>query len=107
MSTVITWTISHLECYPQRDDLDDVVFNVHWRCSGVDGDHAASVYATCAVAEPEEEFTPYADLTEADVLAWIWSSGVDKDATEAAVEAQIANLKNPPTVSHPLPWSGQ
>jgi hypothetical protein len=38
------------------------------------------------------------------VLGWVWANGVDKDATEAAVEQQIANQKNPPIVSPPLPW---
>ncbi len=51
-----------------------------------------------------EAFTPYADLTQEQVLGWIWANGVDKDATEAAVEQQIENQKNPPIVSPKLPW---
>jgi hypothetical protein len=27
------------------------------------------------------------------------------DSTEAAVEAQLANLQNPPVVTPPLPWA--
>ncbi len=50
-------------------------------------------------------FTPYADLTQDQVLGWIWANGVDKDATEAAVAQQIANAKNPPVVSPALPWA--
>jgi hypothetical protein len=50
-------------------------------------------------------YTPYADLTQEQVLGWIWSSGVDKDATEAAVNNQLQNLINPPVVTLPLPWS--
>jgi hypothetical protein len=52
-----------------------------------------------------EAFTPYADLTQDQVLGWVWANGVDKDATEAAVEQQIANAKNPPVVSPALPWA--
>jgi hypothetical protein len=44
----------------------------------------------------------YDDLTEAQVLAWIWES-VDKDATEAAVQAKIDAQKNPVTATG-LPW---
>jgi hypothetical protein len=43
-------------------------------------------------------------LTKEQVLGWIWASGVDKDATEAAVAQQIENQKNPPIVYPPLPW---
>ena len=39
------------------------------------------------------------------VLGWVWANGVDKDATEAAVEGQIEAQKNPPIVAPPLPWS--
>jgi len=37
------------------------------------------------------------------VLDWCWANGVDKDATEAAVEAQIEALKNP-TEASGVPW---
>jgi hypothetical protein len=43
-------------------------------------------------------------LTKEQVLDWIWANGVDKEATETAVEQQIENQKNPPVVSPPLPW---
>jgi hypothetical protein len=43
-------------------------------------------------------------LTKDQVLGWIWANGVDKAATEAAVEGQIQNQINPPIVSPPLPW---
>jgi hypothetical protein len=46
---------------------------------------------------------PYADLTQETVLGWIWES-VDKDATEAAVAAQIEAQKHPVTATG-VPWS--
>lgn len=102
----IVWNISALNCYPQEDGKTDVVFCVHWQCNGTDGDYSASVYSTCSVTlNPEDPFTPYADLTQEQVLGWIWASGVDKDATEAAVEQQIEMQKNPPVVTPPLPWA--
>jgi hypothetical protein len=50
-------------------------------------------------------FIPYQDLTLDIVLGWIWANGVDKAATEAAVQTQIDNLINPPVITPPLPWS--
>jgi len=103
------WTVSAMDCKVSEDNLSDVVFNVHWRCSAteVDGDktYSASVYSTCSVPGPGTPFTPYASLTQEQVLGWIWANGVDKDATEAAVAQQIYLQKNPVTITPPLPWA--
>jgi hypothetical protein len=105
MSTTFNWTVTAMDCYPQADGRPDVVFNVHWTCSGVDDGCNGAVYATCQVPEPGATFTPYANLTQNQVLNWIWANGVDKTATEDAVQSQIDNAKNPPVVTPALPWS--
>jgi hypothetical protein len=105
MATTYTWQVSALNCYPTQDNLTDVVFNVHWQCVGTDGQYTASVYSTCSVPGPGNPFTPYANLTQDQVLNWIWANGVDKEATEANVAQQIQNQINPPVVTPPLPWS--
>ena len=92
----ITWTISQLD----RNTSDGFVTTAHWRCTGVDGDYSGSVYATASFTG--DLTTPYADLTEQQVLGWVWES-VDKDATEAAVAAQIEAQKNPVTAAG-TPW---
>lgn len=101
----ITWLIEAMDCKPQEGSLTDVVITAHWRCNGTDGTYSGTVYGTCGFSQPGEPFTPYADLTQDQVLGWCWSSGVDKDATEANVDQQIANQVNPPIVTPPLPWS--
>ena len=103
--TTITWTVTAMDCYPQEGGNTDVVFVVHWTCAGVDGTYNASIYSTCSVPAPEGTFTPYAQLTQSQVLGWIWANGVDQTATEAAVEQQIQNQINPPVVTPALPWS--
>lgn len=103
--TTFNWSVTAMNAYPQAQGQADVVFNVHWTCAGVDGDHTASVYSTCQVEFTGGTYTPYDQLTQDQVLGWIWSGGVDKDATQAAVEQQIQNLINPPVVTPPLPWS--
>lgn len=103
--TAINWTVTAMDCYPQEDGHTDVVFTVHWTCAGTDGTYNASVYSTCAIPAPTgSAFTPYADLTQNQVLGWVWANGVDKDATEAAVQSQIETAKNPPIVQPALPW---
>ena len=110
MTTTYTWTITAMDCYPEVDNEQDVVFCAHWTCSGeqiVGGEPlTSSVYSTQAVTvDPAEPFTPYAQLTQDQVLNWVWTSGVDKAVTEAAVAQQIQNLINPPVVTPPLPWA--
>jgi hypothetical protein len=103
--TTITWSISVLDCLPQSAEGADYVVTAHWQCNGVDGDYNGSVYSTCSFPVVEgTSFTPYASLTQDQVLGWVWANGVDKTATEAAVEGQIEAQKNPPIVSPPLPW---
>lgn len=103
--TTFTWTVTKLDCYPQADNETDVVFNIHWCCTGTDGTYNGNVYSTCSVPAPTGTFTPYADLTQDMVLGWIWANGVDKDSAEAAVQAQIDAQINPPVVSPALPWN--
>lgn len=93
----IKWSIVNME----RDMANGFVRVGHWICVGTDGEFSASVYSTCSF---EGELTvPYEQLTEATVLSWVWQS-VDKEATEAAVAAQIEAQKNPVTATG-LPWS--
>jgi hypothetical protein len=104
--TTFTWTVFQLDCYPQADNQTDVVFNIHWACSGTDGTYNGSVYSTCSVTYVTgTPYTPYADLTQDIVLGWIWAGGVDQASAEAAVQTQIDNQINPPVVSPPLPWA--
>jgi hypothetical protein len=104
MTTQYTWTVTAMDCYPQEDGNTDVVFTVHWTCSGTDGTYNASIYSTCSVPSPTGSFTPYSSLTQEQVLGWCYANGVDKTATEAAVETQLQAQINPPVVVLPLPW---
>jgi hypothetical protein len=95
--TTITWGISQLD----RNTADGFVHTCHWTCNAVDGEHTASIYSTCGWSDGTVN-VPYADLTEATVLAWVWET-VDKTATEAALAAQIEAKKNPVSASG-KPW---
>jgi hypothetical protein len=106
MATTITWVISALDCIPNTPEGADYVVTAHWRCNGTDGTYNGTVYSTCSFQVVQgTSFVPYEDLTEDDVLGWCWANGVDKDATEAAVEQQIQNQIDPPIVTPPLPWA--
>jgi hypothetical protein len=101
---MITWSISQLDCKPQEDGLTDVVVTAHWQCTVTQDEYSAQVYGTASFTlEQGAGFTPYADLTQDQVLGWVWQS-VDKNATEANVAAQLEAQINPPIISPALPW---
>jgi hypothetical protein len=95
----IVWTISTLD----RETSNNFVVTAHWQCTAVDGDYTASIYSTCSWADGTPTI-PYDELTQETVLDWCYASGVDKDATEAALAQQIALQKNPVTAQG-TPWS--
>lgn len=110
--TTITWKIDALDCKPQEGELADVAIIAHWRCNGsqtVDGStYSGSVYGSAALGQPDPNaFTPYDQLTEAQVVAWVKEQlGQNKvDATEANVEVQVAAAISPPVITPPLPWA--
>ena len=94
-----TWTITQTN----YETASGFITTAHWTASAVDGDCNASVYSTCSW-QPGTPTIPYANVTETEVLAWCYASGVDKDATEAALAQQIALQKNPVT-STGTPWT--
>ena len=106
MSNTYTWIVEAIDCYPQAEGETDVAFNVHWRANATDGTHNASIYSTCSVTYVAgTPFTPFAQLTQDQVLGWIWADGVNKDSTQASLDTMIANQINPPVVTPKLPWS--
>lgn len=103
------WVISQLECKAQEGDLTDVVYVIHYRyqANETDGDktYFAEVYGTATCGNPDpEHFTPYNELTQAQVEGWL-TNLLPVSAMQANLDSQIANQKNPPIVTPPLPWN--
>lgn len=98
-----TWTIANLE----SNTTDGGVIVAHWRVTAEDGEYAASAYGTQSFeydpASPD--FIPYADLTEAQVLQWVFDAmGAEQvTAIQDGLLANIEEQKTPVTQSG-LPW---
>lgn len=77
----------------------------HWRTEKTAGEHTASQYGTESFEATEGTFVPFEQLTETMVKGWLTERwGTDGVAAkEAALDAQLAALANPPVVSG-LPW---
>lgn len=99
MTTQFNWTIPVTD----YDIATGFIFCAHWVCTATDGTYSVPAYSTCSFAAATPAI-PYADVSEQDVLDWVWANGVDKDATEASLAQQIELQKNPVTAAG-TPWS--
>ena len=97
-----TWVINQLE----RTLDDNGVIVAHWRATATDGDFSASSYGTAGFTpDPSSsDWVAYDDITEDLALGWCFADGVDKDAIEASLQANIDLQKNP-TQASGVPWS--
>ena len=100
----ISWIIERLLTKPVEGTLTDVVITADWRCNGSQDSYSGTCYGSASFAPPTENFTPYDQLTQDQVLGWCYANGVDQAAIEANVIQQINDQINPPVVSLPLPW---
>ena len=106
MANTYTWKIENMSAQKELDSYTDVVIEVGWTCIGTDGTYYAAIPGVTRVTfDGGPDFTPYTDLTEEQVLGWIYSSGVDQSSVQAQIDTQIDLQVNPPIVVLPLPWT--
>ena len=107
MSITTTWVVEQMNCYPPSEGQTNVVFIVHWRVNATDGTFYATAYGTVGITyEVGSPYTPYADLTQDQVVGWVQNAMGPKQVAsiEAGLATNIANQVNPPVVTPPLPW---
>jgi len=101
-----TWSITNMQVYPQSESETNVVCAAAWNVSGTDGTYSGSLNGSTAFKlDPNAPYIPYANLTQAQVLNWVFASiGAEGKATaEADVDAQIAYAASQ-VQNAPLPW---
>ena len=113
--TTLNWTIEYMSASTQPiAGQSEVVLTAGWRCTGTETNTATppvtftnSIYGTCTFPQPAEggSFTPYAQLTQSQVVGWCWENGVNQAATETAINNNLALQINPLVTQPPLPWS--
>ena len=90
MAITNTWSVTNM----QRTDADGGVVKAYWSCVAT-SDTTPSYTASeggkliCTYDASAAGFIAYADLTEADVLGWIWTSLIEGDETAAEAKARI------------------
>jgi hypothetical protein len=107
MATVYTWAVNQMYTVDTPDP--GFVCNVLWTLTGDQDGTVASIDGNSTFTVQEGPFTPYNQLTEAQVLGWVQDAlGPQGIANfEANVQGQINSILNPPVSpeNQPLPWS--
>ena len=90
MAITNTWSINDM----QRTDSDGNVFLVYWSMvAASDGtpSYSASEGGKLRLeGDPTSpDFIPYADLTENDVLGWVYTSLIEGDETAEEAKARV------------------
>ena len=102
----VTWDVVSLDATKTVGSLSDVVTTVHWTASDSDGEHTGSSYGAVGLAAADSKsFTPYADITKDNAVAWAKAAiGSDEvTAIETGIAAQITESKTP-TKTSGVPW---
>jgi len=112
-----TWKVNSVKCYKDLNGYQDYVYQTYWNCaaatSGSAGAYDASFagatpLGTGAVSTSGYAFKPFSELTQNDVLNWIWTSlpsGAGKEYYEQKVLGEIVYKMNYVTEEPALPWN--
>jgi hypothetical protein len=90
MAITNTWSVTDMT----HVDADGGVIKAYWSCTAVsDTDPAYSAVEggklRCEYDASSPTYIPYADLTEADVLEWVYTSLIEGDETAAEAKARV------------------
>lgn len=100
-----SWSFKNLQVAPSRDGLENVVVSVDYRLGYTD-DSSRWVYAhgqTNFAAPDPEDFIPFEDITEADMIAFVEETeGAPLDTVKTGLVAEYT--ANDPACLHDLPW---
>ena len=101
--TTFTWAEPVAGRAVSKDGLADVIQTVHWRYRGTDENGVtAETYGATSVGAPNpQDFTPFDEVTASDVERWL-EVLLDVPSMQANLEAQIALIINPVTITGPL-----
>ena len=104
-----TWAVKQLNVIPTKGQHKDVVHSIEWDVTGVDGEDSASTSGALSInTDVTENFTAYENLTEEQVLSWVFAAlGQDgKQRTEGQVQAVLAAKQSTVAIvsKASLPW---
>lgn len=107
MAVTYTWDCRTVDTYPTHTDdnsveQSDVIFNVHWRLTGSEGDHSSTAIGTQTLDVADlSSFTSFDTITHDDIVGWVEAAMGEEMLTSQkdAIAAQIAELATPSVVT--------
>ena len=87
MAISTTWSVSNMT----RNEADGGIVTVYWSCVASDGTFSATEGGKlrCEPDASADGFVAYADLSEADVLGWVYTSLIEEEETADEAKARI------------------
>lgn len=113
MANSFSWSFPTLQTYTHRDDLENVVYIIHWYLTGVcpeeSGSYSARLFGAQEIApfvSGSRPFIPYEQITEANITEWLEEAMGEEKLNElrGRIDQQIHDLINPPIAYLPPPW---
>ena len=114
MAITTTWNVSDMT----HKDSDGGVFLVYWSLIATDGTYSAQEGGKlrCTADPSASDYIAYADLTEADVLGWVYSSLIEGEETASEAKARVeanrtakvqAQIDEAAANSSGVPWAAE
>ena len=112
MAITTTWSVNDMT----HKDSDGGVFLVYWSLIATDGTYSAQEGGKlrCDPDPSSSDYIPYADLTENDVLGWVYDSLIEGDETAAEAKARVeanrtakvqGQIDRAATTASGVPWA--
>ena len=113
----ISWKVNSVKAYKNLGEYSNYVYQTYWTCaanySGISGNCDASFAGATPIGtgianDPTYSFKPFNELTQNDVLDWIWASllpSQDKSYYENKVTNEIVYKLNYISEEPTLPWA--
>jgi hypothetical protein len=98
MANTYKWQISQLDAKIHQDNLDNVIYNIHWSLTASDDSEPPYRQSSIGVLpvsyNSENPFIPYSDLTKNEVIGWL-ESALDVESIKQNLDNKIELQKNP------------
>ena len=109
MAINYTWDVSKVDTYPTKSSRSDVVYNVHWRLTGIDSSNndsdgnpqRSSLFGTQLIDTSDlTSFTAFGSLNSSTVQGWVETALGSSKVTElkSIISANITEKVTPTSV---------
>lgn len=103
------WNCKTVDTYPTHAGESDVVYNVHWRVTGLSEEldsqgnpyQATNIGTQTLNTEDITDFIPVDELTNKQVAEWVKSTMGEEEVSriEESIKNQINEIKNPSSIT--------